>query len=131
MLHTRQISVDIKEETTVNMLKRLDPMLQYQLSLTNKAKLIDTLKEVKMQENDTSFLAKEYVEIVDNEAQIKRELKEQPGRLSFLHGIVTDLFLDKFKFKGQNVASQAPQLQRVLQHDYSLPNLLAFFEQRG
>ena len=66
----------------------------------------------------------------DNEEQIKRELKEQPGRLQFLYGIVTDLFLDKFKFKGQNVSAQAPQLQRLLAHDYSLPNVLQFFEQQ-
>ena len=104
--------------------------LQYQLALTNKAKLIDTLKEVKMQENDVSFLAPEYVEIIENEAKIRKELKEQPGRLQFLHGIVTDLFLDKFKFKGQNGAAQAPQLQRLLQHDYSLPALLQFFDQK-
>ena len=113
-----------------DLLRRLDPMLQYQLALTNKAKLIDTLKEVKMQENDISFLAPEYVEIVENEAKIRKELKEQPGRLQFLHGIVTDLFLDKFKFKGQNVAAQAPQLQRLLQHEYSLPALLQFFDQK-
>ena len=125
-----QISVDIKDESVGNLLRRLDPMLQYQISLTNKAKLIDTLKEVKMQENDTSFLAKEYADIIDNEEQIKRELKEQPGRLQFLYGIVTDLFLDKFKFKGQNVSAQAPQLQRLLAHDYSLPNVLQFFEQQ-
>ena len=125
-----QINVEIKDETVSDLLRRLDPMLQYQLALTNKAKLIDTLKEVKMQENDVSFLAPEYVEIIENEAKIRKELKEQPGRLQFLHGIVTDLFLDKFKFKGQNGAAQAPQLQRLLQHDYSLPALLQFFDQK-
>ena len=125
-----QINVEIKDETVGDLLRRLDPMLQYQLALTNKAKLIDTLKEVKMQENDISFLAPEYVEIVENEAKIKKELKEQPGRLQFLHGIVTDLFLDKFKFKGQNGAAQAPQLQRLLQHEYSLPAMLRFFDQK-
>ena len=125
-----QINVEIKDETVGDLLRRLDPMLQYQLALTNKAKLIDTLKEVKMQENDISFLAPEYAEIVENEAKIRQELKEQPGRLQFLHGIVTDLFLDKFKFKGQNAAAQAPQLQRLLQHDYSLAALLRFFDQK-
>ena len=67
---------------------------------------------------------------VENEGRIKRELKEQPGRLQFLAGIVTDLYLDKYKFKGQNVAAQAPTLQRLLQQDYSLPMLLQFFDQR-
>jgi hypothetical protein len=59
-----------------------------------------------MQEPDTNFLAPEYLEILENEEQIKRELKEQPGRLHFLHGIIVDLFVDNAKFKGQNVTSQ-------------------------
>jgi len=121
-----QISVDVKDETVVNLLHKLDPMLTYQLSLNNKIKLIDSLKEVRMQENDVSFLAPEYLEILDNEEQIRTELKEQPGRLQFLHGIITDLYVDNYKFKGQNVAAQVPQLHRTLQ-DYSLESLLAFF----
>jgi Bardet-Biedl syndrome 7 protein len=121
-----QISVDPKEVTVTNLLKKIDPMLRYQLSLDSKVRLLDTLKEVKMQEPDSEFLALEYVEILENEERIKRELKEQPGRLQFLHGIITDLFVDHAKFSGQNVTSQVPQLQRVL-HDYSLDALLDFF----
>jgi len=41
-------------------------------------------------------------------------------------GIITDLYVDHFKFKGQNVTQTVPQLQRVLQ-DYSLEAVLAFF----
>lgn len=89
-------------------------------------KLIETLKEVKQQEPDTNFLAPEYVDILDNEDSIKRELQEQPGQLQFLYGIVTDLYVDNYKFKGQNVTSQVPQLQRILS-DYSLETVLAFF----
>ena len=156
-----QISVDAKEATVTNMLKKIDPLLTYQLNLAKRVKLIDTLKEVstrsrrsptppahvapvrlltgpcasaddthvwqvRMQEPDASFLAPEYLEILENEEQIKRELKEQPGRLQFLHGIIVDLFVDNAKFKGQNVTAQVPQLQRVLQ-DYSIDNLLGFF----
>ena len=121
-----QISVDVKDETVGDLLRRLDPMLQYQLSLTNKAKLIDTLKEVRMQEPDANFLAPEYLEILENEETIKSQLKEQPGRLQFLHGIIVDLFVDNAKFKGQNVTAQVPNLQRVLDN-YSIEELIAFF----
>ena len=82
--------------------------------------------QVRMQEPDTNFLAPEYLEILENEEQIKRELKEQPGRLQFLHGIVVDLFVDNAKFMGQNVTSQVPALQRVLQ-DYNIEALIGFF----
>ena len=79
-----------------------------------------------MQEPDSTFLAAEYLEILDNEETIKRELKEQPGRLQFLHGIIVDLFVDNAKFKGANVTAQVPMLQRVLQ-EYSIDALLGFF----
>jgi len=121
-----QVTVDAKEETVPALLRKIDPMMRYQLSLSNKVKLIETLKEVKMQEPDTSFLAPEYVEILENEEQIKRELKEQPGRLQFLYGIITDLYVDNYKFKGQNVTQHVPALQRALE-DYSLDAVLAFF----
>ena len=109
-----------------NLLHKVDPMLCYQLSLANKVKLIDTLKEVKMQEPDIDFLAPEYLDILDNEEKIKRELKEQPGRLQFLHGVVIDLYVDHAKFNGKNVTAQVPMLQRVLE-TYSLDSLLGFF----
>lgn len=101
-------------------------MLVYQHNLADRVKLIDTLKEVRMQEPDTNFLAPEYLEILENEEQIKRELKEQPGRLQFLHEIIEDLYVDNAKFKGQNVTSQVPQLRRLFT-DYSLDSLLGFF----
>ena len=121
-----QISVDPKESTVTNLLRKIDPLMLYQLNLAKRVKLVETLKEVRMQEPETNFLDPEYVEILENEEQIMRELKEQPGRLQFLHGIIVDLFVDNAKFKGQNVTAQVPQLQRVL-HDYSLEALLRFF----
>ena len=54
-------------------------------------------------------------------------LQGQPGYLQFLHGIVTDVYLDHYKFKGQNVAGNVPKLQRILEKDYSLERLLKFF----
>jgi Bardet-Biedl syndrome 7 protein len=125
-----QIAVDPKESTVTSLLRKIDPILCYQLSLTNKVKLIDTLKEVKMQEPDTDFLAPEYVDILENEDKIKRELKEQPHRLHFLHGIIVDLYVDHAKFNGKNVTAQVPQLERVLQ-DYSIEALLGFFNRSG
>ena len=121
-----QISVDPVAETVTNLLHKIDPMLTYQLNLVKRVKLIDTLREVRMQEPDTDFLAPEYLDILENEEQIKRELKEQPGRLQFLRGIIVDLYVDNAKFKGLNVTAQVPQLQRVLQ-DYNIEALLGFF----
>lgn len=44
-----QVTVDAKPETVPELLRKVDPMLRYQLSLSNKVKLIETLKEITMQ----------------------------------------------------------------------------------
>ena len=41
--------------------------------------------------------------------------------------MLTDLFIDKFKFKGHNVKSRVPQLLEML-NDYELKNLIEFFQ---
>lgn len=45
-------------------------------------------------------------------------------------GMITDLFIDKFKFKGSNVKTKVPQLLEVLDN-YELENLIGFFEAGG
>ena len=109
-----QISVDVKEETVASLLTKIDPMLVYQHELAAKVKLIETLKEVKMQETDSSFLAPEYQQILENEGELQRA-QGAAGYLQFLHGIVTDVYLDHYKFKEQNVAGNVPKHQRILE----------------
>ena len=41
-------------------------------------------------------------------------------------GMVTDLYIDKYKFRGQNVKSKVPMLLSVLDN-YDLQNLIDFF----
>ena len=41
--------------------------------------------------------------------------------------MITDLFIDKFKFKGQNVKSKVPLLLEVLDN-YDLNSLIEFFQ---
>lgn len=43
-----------------------------------------------------------------------------------LLGMITDLFIDKFKFKGQNVKTKVSSLLEILDN-YDLNSLLNFF----
>ena len=45
----------------------------------------------------------------------------------FSTGMITDLYIDKFKFKGQNVKGKVPALLEVLDN-YELEGLITFFE---
>ena len=46
--------------------------------------------------------------------------------LNVVTGMVTDLYIDKYKFRGQNVKSKVPMLLSVLDN-YDLQSLIDFF----
>lgn len=121
------ISFDLSEESVLHTLHLIHPKLEYQLLLAKKVQLIDALKELQMHENDISFLAPEYKQILDESEQLEEEYKKQPCHLERFYGMVTDLYIDKFKFKGMNVKGKVASLLEVLEN-YDLPSLIEFFE---
>lgn len=46
----------------------------------------------------------------------------------FFKGMITDLYIDKFKFKGQNVKTKVSSLLEILDN-YDLNSLLNFFSE--
>mmetsp|Transcript_628 Transcript_628/g.2088 ORF Transcript_628/g.2088 Transcript_628/m.2088 type:complete len:729 (-) Transcript_628:128-2314(-) len=121
-------SFELDDGSLPHMCRLIDPKLRYQLSLTQKVKLIEALQEMKVQEEDVSFLDPSYSEILDNHAAIEKEFKQQPRQLEYLHGIVKDLYIDWHRFKGQNVKHKIGQLEEVLRH-YTLEDLTVFMAQ--
>lgn len=119
---------EVRDETCAHVLRLLHPRLEYQLGLSEKVKLIEALKEVAMQEQDVSFMSEQYKEIIEKAKSIESEFELQPRRLEFLHSIVKNLYIDKYKFKGQNVASKLPVLQGLLEK-YDAKEVQAFFAQ--
>eukprot|EP01006_Ploeotia_vitrea_P029031 TRINITY_DN61642_c1_g4_i1.p1 TRINITY_DN61642_c1_g4~~TRINITY_DN61642_c1_g4_i1.p1 ORF type:complete len:727 (-),score=80.93 TRINITY_DN61642_c1_g4_i1:42-2222(-) len=124
-----KVTFDIKDETCSRVLELLHPRLKYQLQLSEKVKLINALQEIEMQEQDISFLSAEYKDILDKAKEIEKEHELQPRRLEFLHGIVRNLFLDKYKFKGMDVRSKLSLLDEQLNEEYTLKKLQDFFSQ--
>ena len=122
------ITCDLKEESIPNVLYRIHPKLEYQLLLAKRVQLIDGLKELQMYENDTSFLTDEYREILENADALQEEFKKQPCHLERLYGMVTDLYIDRHKFKGHNVKNKVSQLINILDN-YELNTLIAFFQE--
>ena len=119
-------SFKIEPETVPNFLKLISPKLEYQLSLSQKAELIAALKEIKMQENETSYLAPEYLDVINNAERIEKEFKDRPRALQTLFGIVTDLYVDMHKFQGHDVKSKIPSLMKLLQ-SYDYDKVIGFF----
>lgn len=122
------LSFDILDETVIHYLRLIHPKLTYTLGLAQKVDLIDALKEIKLQEGDTSFLAPEYTEVIEHGARFKREFQNQPRALEMLYGLVTDLFVDKHKFRGRDVQHKIPALVSLLQR-YNFEEVCRFFEE--
>lgn len=121
------ISYDIIEESVGHTLKMIHPKLEYQLLLAKKVHLIDALKELQIHEGNTDFLIPEYRSILDDAEKLQEEYKKQPAQLERLYGMITDLFIDKFKFKGTNVKTKVPLLLEILDN-YEQNALMTFFD---
>nr|XP_020637128.1 Bardet-Biedl syndrome 7 protein isoform X4 [Pogona vitticeps] len=121
------ISCDINEISVNHTLKLIHPKLEYQLMLAKKVELIDALKELQAHEGNMDFLIPEYRSILEEAEQLLSEHKKQPTSLERLYGMITDLFIDKFKFKGTNVKTKVPLLLEIL-GSYDQNALLAFFD---
>ncbi|XP_030001110.1 BBSome complex member BBS7 [Sphaeramia orbicularis] len=120
------ISYDINDDSVSHTLRMIHPKLEYQLLLARKVQLIDALKELQVHEGNADFLIPEYRNILDESANLLEEYKKQPAHLERLYGMITDLFIDKFKFKGQNVKTKVSSLLEILDN-YDMNSLLAFF----
>ncbi|XP_066575921.1 BBSome complex member BBS7 [Amia ocellicauda] len=121
------ISYDINEDSVNHTLKMIHPKLEYQLLLAKKVQLIDALKELQVHEGNVDFLIPEYRSILEEASHLLEEYKKQPAHLERLYGMITDLFIDKFKFKGQNVKSKVSLLLEILDN-YDLNSLMGFFD---
>ena len=124
-------------------------MIEHHMVLAKKVHLIDALKELSINENSASFLTPEYLEILENADRYKEEYKKSPSHLERLYGkfewvlllfplksliaiqtfqgMITDLYIDKFKFTGQNVKNKVPTLIEKLDN-YDPEELIKFFQ---
>lgn len=124
------ISCEVSEESVVHALQLLHPQLGAQLMLAKQVSLIDALRELSSHESDTSFLSPEYQYILDNADDLQAQYRKQPCHLERLYGMITDLYIDKYKFKGINVKSRVPQLLEILDNygNLSIQHLTDFFQ---
>ncbi|CAN9514593.1 unnamed protein product [Ophioblennius macclurei] len=122
------ISYEISDDSVSHTLRMIHPKLESQLMLARKVHLIDALKELQVHEGNADFLIPEYRSILDESTSLLEEYKKQPAHLERLYGMITDLFIDKFKFKGQNVKTKVSSLLEILDN-YDLNSLLEFFSQ--
>lgn len=124
-----EISCNVSDASVVHTLQLLHPKLEAQLALSKQVALLEALRELETHDAESlECLLPEYRHILKNEKELLAQYRRQPAHLDRLYGMITDLYIDRHKFKGINVKGKIPQLLEVLDK-YDLQNLLNFFEQ--
>ncbi|KAE8745660.1 hypothetical protein FOCC_FOCC007661 [Frankliniella occidentalis] len=86
-------------------LRLMFPVLREQAALHRDLMLLDALRDL-----DKEALAPKFLAILDSEDDIRERVKRHPTYLDRLCGMLTDLYIDHFKFRGVNVKGRVPQL---------------------
>ncbi|KAL9702503.1 hypothetical protein quinque_006021 [Culex quinquefasciatus] len=112
-----EIVTNINEQTIPGLIKLIEPKIVHYNKLTKDYQILQALIDLDIR-NDDEFgtLSQEYQDLLKNQRQIEAEFKKQPTILNRIYGILTDLYIDKFKFKGVNVKTKLPQLIDLLEH---------------
>lgn len=78
---------------------------------------------------ELSYLNNELKSVLQAHDQLFEEADEKGIYFDRIVGIIVDLFIDSFKVNGQSVGTRANDLLQILHEDYSLPNVLKFFQE--
>ncbi|KAH7731677.1 Bardet-Biedl syndrome 7 protein [Aphelenchoides avenae] len=102
--------------------------MEYQTNLVKHLELAKGLKDLEDSFEDTSYLSPELRSILERYDSLHDEVEKKSIYFDRLLGIITDLYIDKYKMLGQSYAkNRANDLLRLLNEDYTLENLLTFF----
>eukprot|EP00297_Palpitomonas_bilix_P004133 CAMPEP_0113915080 /NCGR_PEP_ID=MMETSP0780_2-20120614/30956_1 /TAXON_ID=652834 /ORGANISM="Palpitomonas bilix" /LENGTH=744 /DNA_ID=CAMNT_0000913455 /DNA_START=35 /DNA_END=2269 /DNA_ORIENTATION=+ /assembly_acc=CAM_ASM_000599 len=122
------LSVDVNNDSIEHVLNlvrdRLTPLFQ----LSQRKKALDALSEIKMQEEDLSFLDPEYLTTLENATAIEKEYASQEEQLQFLYHIIRSLYLDYHSLRGRDGSGGMEGLDRIISR-YDHDAVLAYFAQ--
>ncbi|GAB1601669.1 Bardet-Biedl syndrome 7 protein homolog isoform X2 [Argonauta hians] len=124
------ITCDVDENLVPYILNVMHPKMEKQLSLIRNVRILEALEEVCVHEKDVNFLSDEYKNILADAEDIRAQFSQTSTNLDRLHSVITDLFIDSHRFKGQDVKNKLPLLKEILS-DYDLCKLVKFFENAG
>lgn len=109
------------------MLALMEPKLIYHINLTKQYKLLQSLIDLDIRNSDEKqALCEQYREILDNQKTITENYKKDPTLIERLYGLLTDLYIDRFKFKGINVKNKIEKLIELLDN-YDRETLVKFY----
>lgn len=126
------IQVKVSSDSAKHVLSLLWPRLSSLRSIVEKSKLVEALQEIQLSEDDVSFMAEQYLEILANADAIKMTAKSSETKCVYLQGILRDLFIDYWKLsRGSEPTSVLKQLDQLLNsEDLALEQLQVLFSEQ-
>ncbi len=123
----RFLHLDLNESTVENMIKLIEPQIISHNTLVQNYKLLQALIDLNVQNDDEfNLLSDKYKNLLKNKNIIEISYKNEGSNLKRLNGIMTDLYIDKHKFKGINVKSKIEQLSELLAN-FNFDELIKFY----
>jgi hypothetical protein len=100
--------VTSEDASVASFLALVEPKLTHQLSLSKKMALVDAVQEIAMTDGGSEWLSDEYKQILRDQESIRREFKGRDKSLTYLAGIITDLFVDWYRLQGIYITHNIP-----------------------
>ncbi|CAM9397019.1 unnamed protein product, partial [Phaeothamnion confervicola] len=94
-------TLQTNEDSIAHFIGLIHPKLQEQSLLARQVQLVAATTEIAGNDPDAPWLSEEYSHIVKNAKGIQKAFVERPRVLEYLTGIVTDIFVDWHKLKGE------------------------------
>lgn len=79
-------------------------------------------------EDDWNCLLPKYQSILERRSEIENDFIKTPGILQRYFGVITDFYIDRFKFKGMFVKDKIPELMKLLEDYKKMEPIIEFFQ---
>lgn len=120
----------LQKETIRSLLSLLRPRLEYQLALSRRFELCDTIADMAMQDATAqtsagtaldpknipipAWFTPEYAQILRDQQEIRQDFKARETSLEYLAGIIQDLYVDWHSLKGVDVKRNLAQVSQLI-----------------
>lgn len=122
-----EITSNINEQSIGHFIKLVEPVILNCNNIKRENTFLEALLEVDIKnDDDFNCLMPEYQSILNRRTAIEKSYSEIPVILSRYFGIITDFYIDRFKFKGIFVKDKIQDLVKVLE-EYKFEAVLTFF----
>ena len=101
--------------------------MEYFAGLIKQAELAKGLRELESSFEDLSFLSPELKNILRRHDDLLREVSMKKTQFDRILGVITDLYVDKWKLQGINPKHKTTDLLQMLSTDYSFEKVIEFF----